>query len=221
MEVTLNQLKDWGACAHGYKKVLEYVGLKYDKDAPIKLSATLKSNGVDDTLWCVERLTLTPEQEKDFQLLACNYAERVLPIFEKEQPNDSRVKNCIDVARRFALGSASAEELDAAWVAARAAGAARAAAGGSAKAAAGAAWDAAGGSAWDAARAAAKAAAWDAAWAARAAAWAAARAAAWDAAGDAAWAAARAAAWAAWAAEKAAQTEMLLGLLLKYECKEG
>jgi hypothetical protein len=121
-----------------------------------------------------------------------------------DRPDQRSLAAC-DVAARFANGEASAEELAAAW------DAARAAAGDAAWAAAGdAAWAAAWAAAWDAAMAAARAAAWaaagaaagDAAWdAAGDAAWAAAvnaaRAAAGDAAWDAAWAAARAAAWAA------------------------
>ena len=122
--------------------------------------------------------------ERMARLLACDYAERVLPIFEKEYSGDPRVRNCIEVARRFAQGKATKEEITAARDAARdaARGAAR-----------GAAWAAARGAAWGAAWAAAWAAAgaaWDAAgaaWAAAGAAWDAARAAARDAAGAAGW----------------------------------
>src|SRR5487761_2789570 len=109
------------------------------------------------------------------RLFSCDAAQEVLWVFEKERPNDTRVRDCIEVARRYAMGEATEQE--------------RAAAGG-----------AAGDAAWDAARDAARAAR-DAA---RDAAWAAAWAAAGDAAGDAAWDAARDAAWdaagaAAWA----------------------
>ena len=95
--------------------------------------------------------------ERTARLFAVECAERVLPIFEREHPNDSRPCEALAVARRFADGQATREELaaardaarDAAWAAASAA-AARAAA----------AWDAArAAAAWDAARAAA---AWDA-----------------------------------------------------------
>jgi len=91
----------------------------------------------------------------------CDCAERVLPFYETEFPEDARLRDAIDVARKFARGAATKEELAAAWAAARAA--ARAA--------------------WAAARAAAEAAAWAAEAAARAAAGAA------EAAGAAAWAA--------------------------------
>ena len=141
MHVTLNQLKEWEACTDGYRKVISHVGLDYDKDKPINLSTILTSNDVDDTLWCVDRIALTPEQERGFRLLACGYAERVLPIFEKDHPGDMRPRDCIEVARRYAVDEATEEEMaaakDAAWAAKAAAWAARAAA-------------------WDAARAAEK-----------------------------------------------------------------
>jgi len=96
------------------------------------------------------------------RIFACDCAEHVLPIWTAEYPDDHRPAKAIEVARRFANGKASAEEMTAARAAA---------------------WDAARAAAWDAARAAARAAAKAAA---RAAAWAAARAAAWAAAGAAA-----------------------------------
>jgi len=95
--------------------------------------------------------------ERTARLFAADCAEHVLDALEDRYPSDPRSRNAIAVARRFANGQATQDELaaarDAAWAAAWAA-------------------------AWDAARAAARAAAW-------AAARDAARAAAWDAAWDA------------------------------------
>ena len=193
MYVTLNQLKEWNVCADGYKDVLEHVGLDYGKDKPINLSTILKSNDFADTMWCVDNMELTPDQERDFRLLACGYADRVLPIFEKTYPDDDRPRLAIEAAKQFANGEID----DAAWAAARdaardAAGDAAGAAGDDGDAAMDAAW-----AARSAARDAAGAAARDAAWAARAAAWA---------AGDA-----------ARAAEQKTQEEMLIELLARYE----
>ena len=125
--------------------------------------------------------------EVSMRLAAADFAERALPIFEKEHPKDERPREAIQAARDFALGKINV----AAWAAAR--DAAR-------DAAWAAAWDAARDAALaaarDAARAAARDAAWAAAWdAARDAALAAARDAARDAAFTAAWDAARGAAW--------------------------
>ncbi len=126
------------------------------------------------------RLAGPVDVSRELRLFACDCAERVLPLFERERPGDTRPREAIALARRFAKGEASQEDLAAAGAAAW--DAAWAAAGAAARAAAwGAAWDAAGAAAWDAA--------WAAAWGA---AWGAAGAAAWDAAWDAAWGAERA-----------------------------
>ena len=80
------------------------------------------------------------------RLFACDCAAHVLPIYEKECPDDKRPRECIEVARKFAHGKATREEMTAA----------RAAAVDAARDAAwDAAWDAAGAAAVDAARAAA------------------------------------------------------------------
>jgi hypothetical protein len=90
--------------------------------------------------------------KRTLRLLACRVAEDVLPIYEREYPDDDRPSKAIETARRHADGKATDSELAAAWTAARAA--------------ADAAWDAAGVA--------------DAAWAAAAAAWDAAAGAAWE-----------------------------------------
>ena len=123
---------------------------------------------------------LTRWNDRTARLFACDCADAVRHLMK-----DKRSTEAIDVARRFANGKATKEELASAWSAAWAA--TRDAAGAAARAATrAAARDAAG----DAARAAAGAAVWAAEWAS---AWATARAAAWSAAGAAEWAAARAA----------------------------
>lgn len=83
--------------------------------------------------------------DRTARLFACDCAERVLHFYEKQYPNDSRVRNAIEVARKVANGDLSRSEL----------AAARDAAGDAAR-------DAAGAAAWNAAWAAAWAAAWDA-----------------------------------------------------------
>ena len=136
---------------------------------------------------------LTGQEQR---LIAADFAERVLPLFEAEYPDDDRPRKAIEAARAYARGEITKEQMAAAGAAA---------------------WDAAmaaaGAAAWDAAKNAAWAAAWDAAGtAARAAAWADARAdaraAAWAVAGDAA---KNAAAWdaAAWGDERAWQQQRI------------
>ena len=126
--------------------------------------------------------------ERTARLFACDCAEVVLPLWEAWAPDDARPRETLAVARRYARGETTTEELATAWTATWATSR-----DGIWAAAWAAAWDAARGAArlpdWAAAKDAAGAAAWaawDAAWATRAAAWAAAGAAAGDAARDAA-----------------------------------
>jgi hypothetical protein len=106
--------------------------------------------------WLVLGPALETWNERTARLFACDCAERVLPLFERDHPNDERPRTAIATARRLANGQATADERaaaeaaawDAAWDAAEAA--ARAAAGAAARAAARAA---AGNAAGNAARA--------------------------------------------------------------------
>ena len=95
-----------------------------------------------DTKFAAERMRLVEcvavADERLLRLFACDVAEDVLPIFEKARPNDRRVRECIEAARRFVNGDATRAELTAAQAAAW-----------------DAAGDAAGDAAWDAAQAAA------------------------------------------------------------------
>src|SRR5262245_50870359 len=52
---------------------------------------------------------MSPKQRR---LFACDCAEHVLPYFERFQPLDKRPRKAIEVARRYAFGKASREELD-------------------------------------------------------------------------------------------------------------
>lgn len=195
--ITFRLAWEAGACASSYRRFAKHVGgvRKYGKDTPIPLTEIADFLGLKDALWCLS-LTQAPEEtQKLARLLAADFAEHVLPLFEKEHPNDNRPRIAIETARAFAEGKISA--------------AAR-------SAAKSAAWIAAGAAAWTAAGAAARAAAWAAA---SDAAWTAAWATAWIATGAAAGAAAKAAAWAAagaaasdgaWTAAWAAEQEWQL-----------
>jgi hypothetical protein len=101
----------------------------------------LQSNiPLGDKYWFFCNRVFTDSQN---QHLAIKIAEVVLPIFEEQCPEDNRPRKAIEAARLYLAGEIGKEELEAAW----------------------AAWDAAGAAAWgawDAAR--------TAAWAARTAA---------------------------------------------------
>jgi hypothetical protein len=136
----------------------------YDRGEILKMSggiesmtllgiARLDSVSVDDRLWVL--FWLLPE--KTMRLLACDFAEHTLYIFEKQYPEDKRPRQSIETSRRYAEGEATQEELDAAWASARA-------------------------SAWESAMESARESAMESAWgAARASAWESAMVSAWGA----------------------------------------
>ena len=152
-EVTLKDLRKAGACYTGYNKVVRALQgesfteedndrnsyLTHKNDKPISLLSILESNGLDDVLWA---LRCVSGSEKDVRLFAVACARKVQHLMD-----DRRSIAAMDVAERFAYGTATVDDLNAARAAAR-----------------DAAWDAAGNAAGNAARAAAAwAAAWDAA----------------------------------------------------------
>jgi len=189
--IALRQILDAGPCYDPRDK--ELLPPDHDLDAPITFRDIAGAVHPVDVIWCFANL---PGHDSIKRHFAVDCAERVRHLM-----TDERILNVLAVARRYAEGEATDEELlaarDAASDAAR--DAARAA-GSDASAAASAAWAAAS-AAW-----AAASAAWAAEWAAARAAWAAAYAAsdASAAASDAS--AAASAAWAAerdaWAAER-------------------
>ena len=188
MQTTLNKIKLHSPCKDGWEKLLNHLNKTQSDDESLELRTILESNGLHDTIWALRAVEC---KDKEIRLFAADCAELVLPIFEKDYPNDKRPSLAIQAARDYANGLITMEELRAA------------------------ASDAASDAAW----AAASDAASDAAWAARAAASAAARDAArdaaWaarDAARDAAWAARAAAGAAAWDAAR----DEIKQLLLKY-----
>ena len=127
LHTTFAEIKKHDPCTDGYKKLAENLGgiTKYGRDTPITLMQILDSNGVEDAIWSLR----CGMDEKFARLFACDCAEHVLYLFEAKYPNDDRPRKAIEVARRFADGGATTEELaaaraaawEAAWDAARAA----------------------------------------------------------------------------------------------------
>jgi len=142
LTTTLHLLHKANACGSRYAHLLAALGgTKSDHDKPINLLTILEINGFDDCLWSL-RATID-DCDVIARLMAADFAEAALPLFEKQRPRDDRPRKAIIAARAFARCEIGA--------AARAA--AGAAAGDAARAAAGAAaWDAARDAAWAAAR---------------------------------------------------------------------
>ena len=133
MQTTLKKIKKHSPCKDGWEKLLNHLGKTEADDEVFELRTILKSNGLDDTIWAFRAVE---GKDKEIRLFAADCAEMMLPIYEKQYPNDKRPRLAIQAARDYANGLITLEELAAAWDAA---------------------WDAAR-AAWDAASAAARAA---------------------------------------------------------------
>mgnify|MGYP001084518389 CR=1 FL=1 len=174
---TFRLAREANACKASYRKFAKFKGgvREWGEDNPFPLTEVLDVCGLDDAFWSLSYAIKENENERDriVCLFACDCAERVLPLFEKVNPEDKRPRAAIETSRKFISGEATQEELAAARAAARAAAWVASDATWAARAAAWAASDAA----WAASDAA------SAASAARAATWAAsdARAATWAA----------------------------------------
>lgn len=118
LTTTFKLLRKAGACEPRYKFLR--CALKGVKDSDsINLLTILETNGLDDALWA---LRATAENcDKVARLMAADFAEEVLPIWQKKYPNDKRPELAIKAARNFANGRISSQELDAAWAAGAAA----------------------------------------------------------------------------------------------------
>ena len=148
---TLRKIRDAKPCQNSWRKLYKHLGgiKAYGLDTPITFQQIIKNNGVDDALWC---LRTVPECDSLWRHFAVDCAERI-----KHLMKDERSFEVLKVARRYATGQATDQELavavdaardaarDAAWYAARDAAA-----------------DTAADAAWYAAEAAAAAAAEDA-----------------------------------------------------------
>ncbi len=111
LTTTFKLLHSKGACTDGYRKLAKYLGGvdAYGEDKEINLLTILDSNGVDDAAWSL-RATV---QDADVinRLIACDFAESVLHIFESKRPGDDRPRKAIEAARGFAAGTVSIEDM--------------------------------------------------------------------------------------------------------------
>lgn len=158
--LTYPQLKKLNPCEDQLEVVRKALGGARKWNGNLVTAQMARDAGVsfDNILWAASAIARGDEEvRRRLRHFAADCAARVLHLFEKERPDDKRVRQSIQAARDYAGGKIEA--------------AAGAAAGAAAHAAAGAAaQDAAWSAAWSAAGAAAGAAwvtAQDAVWAAR------------------------------------------------------
>ena len=208
MKTTFNELHEWGVCTSVYRRLAKGLGCvkTYNRTATIKLSQILDICGINDFFSVIEKAFLDEDFHNELRLLSCDYAERALPFFEYEFPNDHRPRKAIDAARHYSRNEIGIEALeDAASPARSSLGALNASASDAAWAAAWAAWAVASSDY----NAAASNAAWAVAWDALLAASNASLEVDWDVHWDA-----------AFDAERIIQAQMLRVVLLKLEAGE-
>jgi len=124
LTTTLNRLHAAGACTSRYEHLVKALGgVTFDHDAPINLLTILEHNGAEDCIWA---LCATVENcDRVARLMAADFAELALPIFERQYPNDGRPRAAIAAARAYAREEISAAASAAASAASAAARAAR------------------------------------------------------------------------------------------------
>ena len=115
LHTTLRLARQEGACKPSYRKFAASVGGvdNYGEDTPIPLSQVLEVLGLRDALWCLWAVLPEEEAARDrlARLLACAFAEHVAPFWVAPIGIDWQPGDTISVARRYALGQATKEEL--------------------------------------------------------------------------------------------------------------
>ena len=109
------------ACVNGLHLCREQDLLDWLSNEVYEAEARGERVGADNKIVVREaRLTRRYEtwSETTARLFAADCAERVLPIFERERPDDDRPRKAIEAARAFARGEIDADALaSAAWAA--------------------------------------------------------------------------------------------------------
>ena len=103
MYTTLNKIRSHLPCGKGWKTLLKSLGKTEADDEPLPLLQILESNGLFDALWCLKAV---PGFEREKRLLAVAFVEEVVHLI-----TDPRSLSAIDVARRYANGQATEQEL--------------------------------------------------------------------------------------------------------------
>jgi hypothetical protein len=107
---TLNRIREHKPCEDGWFKLLKHLGKTKADDEPLPYRVIVDSNGIEDALWCCRA---EPQHAKEWRLYAVWCARQVQHLM-----TDKRSIEALDVAERYANGSATEDELCAACEAA-------------------------------------------------------------------------------------------------------
>ena len=113
---TLAAIRAQSPCEDGWRTLLAHLGKTAADDEPLPLLTVLNSNGLDDALWVLSCAMPDDRLARHFQAWC---AEQVLHLFERERPNDKRVRHQIatlindraDAAARDAARAAQERQL--------------------------------------------------------------------------------------------------------------
>ncbi len=100
---TLNAIREHYPCEDGWKKLLKHLGKTKADDKRLALTTVLKSNGIEDAIWC---LRAVKGHEREIRLYAVWCARQVQHLMK-----DPRSLAALDVAERHANGLATDADL--------------------------------------------------------------------------------------------------------------
>ena len=107
---SFTKLRKHNACSDGLKTLKENISKRQAGDL-ISMAEIIDSNGLEHALWA---LRSCDDSDKFARLIAAEFAEHTVEIFEKVRPDDSRPRLAIVAARAYANGTITAKERDAA-----------------------------------------------------------------------------------------------------------
>jgi hypothetical protein len=110
---TLHLLHEHDACMDYSVQFARLVEL-YTLCKSIPLTQIQQATDMEFALWSMQATTAPDEAERIARLLACDYAERVVPIWTRVRGEDSRLAQAIETARKFARGEATSDDLNSA-----------------------------------------------------------------------------------------------------------
>jgi len=111
LTTTLKKLREYRACENRYDHLVEALGDEYGDDTPLSVSRILDTNGVSDALWALRACDMSQGDKNAVYLLACDYAEHVLHIFEDKYPDNPHPRAAIEARRAWVKGGISDSEL--------------------------------------------------------------------------------------------------------------
>ena len=110
MQTTLKKIRAHSPCASGWTRLLTFLGKTKVDDEALLLSTVLQSNGLDDTLWCLQAVDGFEREKRLFAVWCARQVQHLI--------TDPRSLAALDVVEQFANGQASLGELGAANAAA-------------------------------------------------------------------------------------------------------